>query len=161
MKAPVAGLLLGWACGDPGAAEHSRVEGDYRGPVGSRIELVPLGQPEATPRMLQMEAESWELRQGQRWREADTLALWAVSRQDGLWVDESQLLPANIELGSAGRGVSVVDVGERETWYGVFPAVVTVEIEAGRFAGEAAFALNIGPIILTVDGAVLELVGYE
>ena len=157
--APLAALALG--CGAPLQADTGPSGDDYRGPPGARIELVPADAPEATPWMLAIEEASWELRVGDRWRNAETAGQWTASREDGLWVDASHLLPADPSVGSAAEGVTVVSEGEHAVWYGTFPWTVSVEVEAGPFAGPAVFALDVGPIVLTVEGETRELAGYE
>ena len=84
-----------------------------------------------------------------------------MSTDDGLWIGETQLLPFRIEAESQGAGVRIVDIGSRETWYGTFEGVVTVEVDAGDWAGEQAFAEGIGLIEVTWRGEPWQLVYYE
>ena len=156
-----AALLLLAGCGGQAVRDTGPADGDFRGPPGTRIELVPAETPESTPWMLAIAEAGWELREGDRWRNARAAGQWSISRDDGLWVDGWQLLPADPSVGAAGDGVTVVSEGALTVWYGTFPWTVSVEVADGPFAGPAAFARDVGPIVLTVGGETRELAGYE
>jgi hypothetical protein len=86
---------------------------------------------------------------------------FAWSASNGLVVDDSTLLPATVTKGSTGTGVEVTEVGEFSVWYGLFPDVASASVSEGRFAGEWAFARDIGPIRAFVVGTDWELVYYQ
>jgi hypothetical protein len=124
---------------------------------------IPEGLPDDPPALLRTAADqsTWTLRLGERWADATPAGEWALSKDDGLRVAQQLLLPKRVKEGESQDGVTVLSVGEREVWYGVFPTVATVEVTSGAFAGEHAFAAGVGPILLTIDGARWELAGYE
>lgn len=156
------GLALAAACSG-GAAPDSggSAEGDFAGQAGTRLLYVDPLDVDGTPLWLQINADSWELRHGERWRNADQHATLDIRRDNGLWVDGSQLLPANPEQGATGDGVRITASGEATVHYGTFPVTVSALIDAGAFAGEAVFADTVGPIALTVDGDAWQLGFYE
>lgn len=162
-----AGLVALGACkaDDLTARDHAA---DYLGPASRRWIFVPQGDPTASPLQIEATEGSWEVRVGERWRDAAPLARWDVTVDPDLTVDGERLVPEVIEVGAASEGVAVTAVGEREVWYGTFDRAVTVEVDDGPFAGEHAFARGYGPILLTWDRArsgltaeVWELGGYE
>jgi hypothetical protein len=152
-------LLLLPGCG--GASKKAAAEEGYAGSTGTEVHLAPPDAPEETLLLLRIEAAAWTLRQGERWADAEELARYALQTDDGLWVDASHLLPAEVAAGATGEGVEVLSLGARETWYGGFEDVATVRVDEGPFAGEAAFARGVGPIALTHGGALWELVWYR
>lgn len=156
-------LVLLLACSEPfGAAQGDGSLADWGGPPGAFLELGPSADPQATPLLLEISEDSWELRFGATWRTAQELALLPVNvAQDGYRVDGTVVLPERMEPGESAGGTSVVADGEHEVWYGTFPDTRTVQIGDGAFRGRAVFAPGVGPIRLTFDSDEWELVTYD
>lgn len=135
----------------------------FIGEPDTQYELIPEGLPDELPALLRTapDQSTWTLRLGERWADAAPAGEWTVSKSDGLRVAQQLLLPKRVKEGESQDGVTVLSVGEREVWYGIFPTVATVEVDSGTFAGEQAFAAGVGPILLTLDGVRWELAGYE
>ena len=155
-------LALLAACGGSGSSDGGG-EGatDYLPEDGRYSEYGWAGVPSAQPLMLLTEDETWDLRSGETWNEAQQLGPFTLSTEDGLWLDDTLLLPERPETGLVEGGVEVLSMGEREVYYGTFQGTVSVEIEEGDFAGENVFAVGHGPIVITHLGVIWELVYYE
>lgn len=154
-------ILLLAACSG-GEAEPLWSLEDWGGPAGAFYELIPLDAPDSVPLLVQVSADSWELRYGDNWRTAQDQG--EAARQvggQGYVVGSSMLLPAGLEVGSSAQGTTIEASGEREVWYGTFPDVLSVEVGEGEFSGPAAFAAGVGPILLSFGGREWELAGYE
>lgn len=152
-------LLLLAACGPKdGEGTTGGAAADYASPPGAVLDLVPAGQGKSGQVSTLSVTDAtwdWEDPQGQTssWP-------WAVGA-DGLSVNGELILPARTGPGSSGAGVSVTDNGATEVYYGTFDDTVTVEIDAGSFAGTAVFARGLGPIVLTLSGVPMELAYYQ
>lgn len=165
MRPASALLVLCAGCGpqeDP-EVNTSRAAADYAGPPLMHLDLVAPTDTAAAPVMLRVSEaqDSWETRVGDRWSDGTDSRTWAVSLDGDLRVDDTLLLPARVSEGVVLESCTVTAVGEREVWYGLFPDVVSVQIAEGPFAGEQAFARDVGPILLTWSGEVWELASYE
>jgi hypothetical protein len=134
---------------------------DFIAPDGSELELVRPGEEFQPPMLIRATPGTWELRNGARFDTATAVATWAVNDEAGLRIDGVLVLPEHFKSGDAVEDTVVIDIGERETWYGIFPRTVTVEILTGSLAGEAAFAEGVGPIYLTINGTAWELATYR
>jgi len=152
-------LLLLLACADEGAVPESSgaAPAAYAGPVGRILEYAGMGDPQGDTRFLAIQEGSWD------WSASQTDASTWITRltDEGLWVDEAQVLPERLAAGARAPGVEVTAVGEAETWYGTFPDTVTVDVEEGVLAGPTIWARDIGPVLITVQGWSGELVYYE
>jgi hypothetical protein len=157
-RAAALALLLG-ACGGDGEGQGGKA-GDYSGRADLEAEFVDPEYPEGQPWVLRTDEDGWELRQGARWADAAVLARFEVDRSDGLWLDDTRMLPASADEGARADGCTVTARGEVEVWYGTFPDAVETEVAEGRLAGAHAFARDIGPIRLTLDGETRELAFY-
>jgi hypothetical protein len=159
LSATLSAALLAAGCA---AAPREPVSAQaYWGAEGRRIEFAPLGLPDEPPLSLRMEEGTWTLRLGERWADAAPVASYLYATDDGLWLNDDQLIPENQNVGGAGEGCEVVAEGEATTWYGTFPDTLTVSVEGGDWAGEAVYAAGVGPVLIAYQGATWELVYYE
>ena len=157
-RAVIAGLVAGLAACEAGPAD-SLSEGAFPGDAGTRIDYLPEADgaevqhasDEDEPLQLHIGEDEWELRLGERWADANFVAVYFLDRDDGLWVDDAQLLPADPEVGATGQGCEVVAAGEHATYYGTFLDTLTVAVDDGDFAGDVVFARGVGPIDFTLD----------
>jgi hypothetical protein len=155
--------LLLLACGpDKGTPSAPDVASSvYAGAVGTSFAFIPAGQPDADMLFVAVRDEAWEVRIGLEWDDAAAVGRWARSfGEDGLALDGVVVLPGTVAVGSTSGAATVTADGARTVWYGTFPETVAVEVAEGSLAGEHVFARDIGPIQLTVDGAVWELATY-
>lgn len=135
---------------------------DYVPATQSWLQFGPAEAPADGPfLMIEVSDASWELRQGPEWTDATSEEQLPVTSDDGLSVAGALLLPAEITEGAEQDGVTVLTLGDEQVYYGTFTMAVRTSVASGRFAGEWAFAPTVGPIALTVDGQVWELVYYE
>jgi hypothetical protein len=157
------GVVLGCAPQEGPIDASGEAFAAFIGEPDTEYELVPEGLPDEPPALLRTapDQSTWTLRLGERWADAAPAGEWTLSKADGLRVGQQLLLPKRVKEGEAQDGVTVITVGEREVWYGIFPTVATVEVESGDWAGEHAFAAGVGPILLTIGGVRWELAGYE
>lgn len=154
-------LALLVACGDDTAAGEAPVSTglDYAGYVGTAVELIPVGEPDAEPLFIAFREASWERRTGREWEDGAPVGRWARSVQEGaLYLESALTVPASVRDGA--DDARVVSTAPREVWYGTFPDTVEVEIAAGPLAGTQVFAKGVGPIALTLEGVGWELAGY-
>lgn len=143
------------ASGDPSVA-------DWGGPAGNWLELTPEGAPDSLPLLLSIDEDGWELRYGDTWSSAQEQGLLPVTVDaTGYQVDDSLLVPAGLEVGSSAQGTTILERGTVEVWYGTFDDALVVDVGEGTFRGEAAFAVEVGPIRLTWEGRTWELAYYE
>lgn len=147
-------------CAGPAPANKA-AEAGYAGPPGWMLHFAPADDPLAAPWQLRAGEADWELREGARWASAPVRVAAPVARDAGLVWDGVTLLPAGAAPGASAGGAEVTGDGPLEVYYGRFPDVLRVDVGEGRFAGEWAFALGVGPVRLTVDGETRELVYYE
>lgn len=158
-------LALVLACGGEQVGMSAGSSADYAGRSELHAEFGPDGDTGSTPWLLRLDGDAWEARDGLAWSDAAVMGAWTASISDGLWLDDgtdrTQLLPDRLVKGESGDGVSVVSLGEVDTWYGTFDDAVIVEVSDGRWAGEQAFARDFGLVIWTLDGETRELVYYE
>jgi len=157
----IALLLL--ACGpDKGTASAPEVASSvYAGAVGMSFAFIPAGQPDADTLFVAVREEAWERRIGREWDDAAAVGRWSRSfGEDGLALDGVVVLPGTVTVGSTSGAATVTAEGARAVWYGTFPDTVAVQVAEGPLTGEQVFARDIGPIQLTVDGAVWELATY-
>ncbi len=143
--------------------------GEFSGEDGTRIDFLPQGGESEVqlathqdePLQLHIGEDEWELRLGERWADATFVDVYFLDREDGLWVDDAQLLPEDPSVGAAGQGCEVVAAGEHATYYGTFLDTVTVAVDDGDFAGEVVFARGVGPVAFDVDGQGWTAAYYE
>lgn len=156
-------LLLAVGCsGDFQSESGEATVADWGGPAGGYVELTPPDSPDSPGLLIEFEEDHWELRYGTGWSGAQQLGEPVSSvGADGYVLDDSVLVPAQLEVGSSSGGTTITSQGELEVWYGLFPEVIFVDVADGEFAGEAAFAPFVGPLRLTWQGQVWELVYYE
>lgn len=156
-------LLLAVACSaefvnEPGPASNS----DWGGPVGAYLELAPVGMPDSPALLIEVGETEWEIRYGTGWSGAQVLDLVdVVSDGTGYAVGDSMLVPAPVEQGASAGGSTITAQGQVEVWYGIFADAISVEVGSGAFAGDAAFASGVGPLLLDYEGKSWELVYYE
>ncbi len=139
-----------------GCDEAAEVKGgerqlaDYVGIAGTRIELAPAAAPDEVPLQLLIGEDSWTLRMGERWDDAEPVAGWKVTTKPALVVEGEELL-----------SMPLPDAVTFTTWYGEFAESVHAAPNAGELAGEWVFARGIGPVVATVDSVRRECVFYE
>ena len=159
------GLGLGLVPGCSGSFQDQAGQAtaqDWGGPPGTYLELIPAGAPDGLPLLVEIGADQWELRYGETWRTAQELGTVAASADgDGYRVGDSLLVPAGLEVGASADGSTIQERGPVETWYGTFEDALTVEVGGGDFRGTAAFAADVGPILLAWQGLDWELAWYE
>lgn len=157
-------LSLGLAaCGsdDPYASGKGLWAGDYLPPVEHWAQYGPAADPSSGPfLMIEVDAQSWELRQGESWTEAPQGETLPWDGADGLLLGGTRVLPAELEEGAEQDGVTVISIGDETVYYGTFGDTCRTSVPSGRFAGEWAFAPGMGPIALVLDGVRWELVYY-
>ncbi len=156
-------ILLLLACsGDEGP---QGLGGDYRDYLApdAQYELVAREDSGAVEQvwLLRIEEGTWTLRDGDRWRDANDLAQFEQSTEEGLRLDEYRILPERVEAGASFEGGHVEALEATQVWYGLFEAAVTVQLDEGPLAGRQVFAPGIGPIVLSFDGEERELALYE
>ncbi len=134
---------------------------DYVAADGTEFEMVRPGEELQPPLLIRTSPGAWELRNGDRFDTATQVGSWTVNDETDIRIEDVLVLPEHFKRGDAVEDTVVLEIGERETWYGVFPQTVTVEISSGALTGEAAFAANVGPIFLTIDGTAWELATYR
>jgi hypothetical protein len=161
---PLPLLALLAACGPdlgPAGAGSLHAE-DYLPPLERFLQLGPQDAPADGPwLMIEVGEDSWELREGMEWNQAERQEQLEIDDEDGLRLAGSLLLPAELAEGTEQDGTTVLSLGEEEVYYGGFDLAVRTEVPSGRFGGEWTFAQGVGPIALTVDGQRWELVYYE
>jgi hypothetical protein len=133
----------------------------YAGEPSTRLAFTPSAVPDEAPVWLQIDESDWELRVGDDWATAEALAVYDLSLEEGLWVDDVQMLPYRLVTGVVDDALEIVSLGGWETWYGYFPDTVEVSVDASPFTGRWVFAEGLGPIAIAIDGESRELVYYE
>ena len=161
MRALALGLLVACAPGSGGAGfgnNSPRIE-DYAPPEGRHVELAEASalqfmelDNQLPVLMIREEDGRWWLREGEGWRFGEDVADYPVEIDGGLWIAETEILPAPIAEATEGDGVRILGLGSLETWYGTFDNTVTVEVDEGDWAGEQVFARDIGLIRVTWRG---------
>ncbi len=134
---------------------------EYAGEASTRLAFAPSAVPDEAPVWLQIGESDWELRVGDEWATAEASAVYEMSVEEGLWVDDVQMLPYRLVAGVVDDALEIVSLGEWETWYGRFPDTVEVSVAADPFTGRWVFAEGLGPIAIAIDGESRELVYYE
>ena len=134
---------------------------DYLPSDGRYSEYAWASSPTDSPMMLLVDGDQWQLRNGATWNTSTELGPFTVDASDGLWLDDTLLLPDQVTLGVEQDGMSVTHRGSAEVYYGTFSATATVEVADGDFAGEHTLAVGHGPIVFTWQGVRWELVYYE
>ncbi|MCB9766058.1 MAG: hypothetical protein H6739_40155 [Alphaproteobacteria bacterium] len=159
----IALLLLACAADDGDPTTVSDDAAAYVGPAGAEYAYTRLDAVDDDPLLMRISEDgaAWTFRLGGRWADAEDRGAYAVALDDGLWLDGAQLLPDRLREGASGEGCTVTALDAAEVWYGTFPRVATVEVEGGAWAGAHRFALDIGPIALTMEGTLWELASYE
>jgi len=156
----IAALLIGCA-GGPGAVATGEWAVDYLPVDGRYSEYAWAGAPTDSPMMLLVEGDQWQLRNGATWNTSTELGPFTVSTDDGLWLDDTRVLPEQVALGEEIDGLTLTGMGSADVYYGTFSSTVSVELEAGAFAGPHTLAVGHGPIVLTWQGVTWELIYYE
>lgn len=134
----------------------------WAGPAGTYLELAPVDSPDSVALLIEISDTSWELRYGDYWRTAQESGTFDVSvDEDGYWVGASLMLPTGLDVGASAQGTTVLDQTSVETWYGTFEDAFVVDVWAGDFRGNAAFASGVGPIQLTWQGVDWDIIYYE
>ncbi len=156
-------LALSAGCDDDPYAEADGLDArDFYGQADSFMQFGPSEAPAGGPfLMMHIEANSWALREGEEWANADDLGSLTVDTADGLVVDGQLIMPATLEVGAEQEGVEVLSLGEEQVYYGIFPLSVRTSVPSGRFQGEQIFARDVGPAQLVLDGETWELVYYQ
>jgi hypothetical protein len=171
-------LLLGWSLTGCGGSASAPQGLDYLAFVGASGRLMELRAPSpagdtgdtgaldtaalAGPsRWLRIGESDWVLSEGDDVDTAAAVSSWPILLDKGLFVDGTPLLPPRVAAGATLDGATITEVAEWTTRYGTFPTAAHVAVEAGPFAGDHAFAEDVGPIHLTIDGQAWELVWYE
>ncbi len=131
-------------------AGGARQLADYAGVAGTRIELAPAESPDEAPLLLTLGATSWEARLGEDWDSAASVGVWDVATGDTLVVADVMVL-----------AMPLPDAAELSTWYGTFPEAISTTVEGEPFSGEWAFAPDLGPVVMTLDGVRRECIVYE
>ena len=146
--------LLLLACGGQGpqTADFGWPGADFAGPANRRWTFVPVVEEVANPDgpslLVQSTDTAWEVRAGDRWRAAETIATWPVDRTGGLTLDNTAMLPATVSVGATTDASEITATGEAEVYYGTFSDTATTTVAEGAWAGDQSFALDIGPIAL-------------
>lgn len=156
-------LAVTMACGSGSANDDATFyAADYLPPAGRLLELIPEGEPTLPSLFARVGDDTWELRSGFEWDEAQAAGTVSVDTDDGLSLDGELVLPASFSVGATSGAVTVTAVGQRTVWYGTFSRVASVEQSGGgAWGGEHAFAEGHGPVRLTWQGGTWELAGYE
>lgn len=152
--------LVACAGDDPTAGLDPKPE-DYLVPAGTYFEFTPRDTPGEIRMMRAVDGRHWVMRAGENWDLGEDLETFFIATDNGFWMGSDQLLPAEIEIGSEGVGVSVVDVDEWPTVYGTFQRAAIVERTDGRFAGSAALVPGVGPVTFSLDGVAWDIIYYE
>lgn len=150
-------LLLLAACGGPDEGSAGVDAAAYAGGPGRLVEFAdPADEAHVSQLTLVITETTWEFTN----LSGATLSVPWTMEGGALLVDGQVLLPAKVQGGSSAQGATVTSVGAEEVYYGTFPDAAAVTVEGGDFAGEHAFARDVGPIRLTWSG-VWELAYYE
>lgn len=106
---------------------------------------------------------SWDLKMGADYATGTDFATWTVDYETdvGLFVDGSLILPDAFVEGDSFDNGTVDAIAEKEVAIGTYDEAITVTVDTGTLAGEAAFVVGTGPIVLTIDGTRWEVVQYE
>ncbi len=137
-------LLAG--CAEPPEAKGGGLSFErYAGAPGFHYEFREVDVDDGATLTLDSSEESWSLSRG----DAEPIEV-ATTRNDGFFIEDAKVLPAVVE-----------DVDARKVYYGTFPTVTTVMIADGAWAGESAWAVDVGPVVLTLRETTWELVYYE
>jgi hypothetical protein len=156
----IAALLLACNVGTQALATGERAI-DYLPTDGRYSEYAWSSSPTDAPMMMLVDGNNWLLRNGTTWNTSIELGPFAVDSADGLWVDDTLLLPQDVTLGAEQDGMMVTHRGSAEVYYGIFSQTASVEVAEGDFAGEHTLAIGHGPIVFTWQGVRWELVYYE
>ncbi len=157
-------LLLAVGCGpDTGPVGPGSLDAvDYIPLDKDFLQYGPAADPSGGPfLMIEVGTSSWELRYGSSWTETTDQEQLGYTGDDGLALDGSVVLPAEIAQDAEQDGATVVAMGEAKVYYGTFDQCVQTFVSGGRVAGDWMFAPVVGPISLTLDGEEWELVYYE
>jgi hypothetical protein len=132
----------------PGEAVAPRAD-EYAGSAGMILVFAPADAPEDVPLQLRIAEGAWEARIGSDWDEGEPAGSWSVN------------VGTTIEVG----GVALLEPPlppptELEVRYGTFPEVIESSVKGGEFAGEWAFARDVGPILSTLGGVRRECIFY-
>jgi len=164
MRLSLLALVVLTACGsdDPYTEAGGLYAGDYIPVADDWLQFGPTEAPADGPfLMIEVSATEWELRQGVGWTEADSEEKLATTTDDGLTLAGTTVLPGELSEGAEQGGATVLAMGDESVYYGTFALAARTTVPSGRFAGEWVFAPRIGPILMTIDGQVWELVYYE
>ena len=140
------------ACGGDDAAESGGETFDhFAGAIGvhydfraTDVEEEEDGEDEGVLLSVDAGEEAWTVTRGDDVDEVET------TRDGGFSLGDTLVLPERIE-----------SVTEVEVFYGTFPSVAEVTVDDGDWAGEQAFAQDVGPIFLTLEGESWALIYYE
>jgi len=164
MRLSLLALVVLTACGsdDPYTEAGGLHAGDYIPATNDWLQFGPTDAPADGPfLMFEVGPTAWELRQGISWTEADSEEQIATDTDDGLTLAGTTVLPGRLSEGAEQGGATVLTMGDESVYYGTFSLTARTSVPSGRFAGEWVFAPHIGPILMTIDGQVWELVFYE
>ena len=151
-------LLLMGCGGKDAVSSDGETWTDYGGPAGRLLTYYTDVDTAGGGMAVHIEEDRWDVTEigGD-----EILSTYAIADRDGLRLGDDLLLPDPLTEGAVKDGVTVVGFGPREVWYGNFPKTVEVRREDGAWSGSQVFALDVGPIYLTLDGASWQLAGYE
>lgn len=135
---------------------------DYAPEFGASFTYVQPGVTSGDALHLFVGNGSWDVRRGVDYATGTPVATWVVSadNETGLVVDGSMVLPGGFEEGDTFENGVVSEIAERKVEIGTFSEVVTVDLDGGPLAGEAAFVVGTGPVVLTVTGNYWEVSAY-
>lgn len=154
-------LLFSCTKGTPEDHQKPPTLADYAGTAGNLLMFSPLEEPDGPTEMLLISEESWEIRVGDFWEEAEPGDHWSWSlEEEGLQVGSDLLLPAGLKKGSSSGSATIEAVGAFTTWYGDFSDTLLVTVEDGAWAGQLVFARGLGPIRFSRGGD-WDLVYYQ
>lgn len=117
----------------------------YAGAPGMHFEFRELDVDDGATLTLDVFEESWSVARGE-----GTAVDVPTTRKQGFFVDDTKMLPAVVE-----------DVDAMQVYYGTFPTVTNVVTREGEWSGGSAWALDVGPIALTLHDTAFELTYYE
>lgn len=105
---------------------------------------------------------AWQVRRGVDFATGADVGTWTATVDDdeGFVVDGSRVLPGSFVEGDTFDNGVITAIAERKVVIGTFSEAVSVELDAGPLAGEAAFVVGTGPILLTVAGTAWEVEAY-